>query len=283
MADSLPDNVLLEIFDFCRHPDPPGLFRFLSLPFWCHDWKILTQVCRRWRCIVLGSPRRLQLRAICNPKTPTRTLLDIWPSFPISIYSPQFDPAVDERGVENLTAALKHRDRISEIYIRNMNGPALERLIDAMHEPFPALTDLHLQSFDESVPVLPETFLGGSAPRLQTVVLSGIPFPSFPKLILSATHIVYLELLDIPHSGYISPDTMATCLATLPSLGHLGLGFRSPLSRPLQLGLPSIAHTTLPALASLAFKGASEYFKDFLARTHIPLLNQLEIHLFHRT
>jgi hypothetical protein len=150
-----------------------------------------------------------------------------------------------------------------------------------MHKPLPVLTDFFLGSTDESVPVLPETFLGGSAPRLQSFILRGIPFPTFPKFILSAIQIVYLFLVDIPNSGYISPDAMATCLATLPNLKTVGFGFRSPLSRPLRVGLPPLSRTILlPALATLAFKGASEYFEDFLAGTRIPLLNSLEMVFF---
>jgi hypothetical protein len=75
-------------------------------------------------------------------------LLDIWPPFPINIYSQFFDPRRVEEGLENLTAALEHRDRISEILIYQIHGPELERLIDAMHEPLPALTDFELGSTD---------------------------------------------------------------------------------------------------------------------------------------
>jgi hypothetical protein len=277
-VDILPDDVLLEIFDFCRPPELHSVTKITSLPSWSQSWKTLTQVCRRWRYIILGSPQRLHLRVLCTPTTPTRVLLDVWPPFPISIYSDSFNPGVDEQSIENLTAAVEYRDRTSEIYIRHINGPALERLIGAMDESLPNLTDFHLGSTDDSVPVLPETFLGGSAPHLRWFTLWGIPFPSFP--VFSAAHTVHLHLFDIPNSGYISPDTMATCLATFPNLKHLGFGFRSPLSRPLQVGLPPLSHAVLPALTSMSFKGVSEYFEDFLARIHIPLLNWLEIEFF---
>jgi hypothetical protein len=189
---------------------------------------------------------------------------------------------VNEKSAENLTTALEHRDRISEILISNINGPGLERLIGAMHKQLPTLTHFDLRSIDESVPELPETFLGGSAPHLKWFDLKGIPFPTFPKFILSAAHIVYLSLYDIPHSGYISPDAMVTCLAALPKLNILIFGFRSPLSRPepLHIGLPPLGHAVLPALAMLSFKGTSEYFEDFLARTHIPLLRFLDMQFF---
>ena len=52
--DVLPDDILLEIFDF-----------YVS-DLWYGDkrrreeWQILVHVCRRWRGLVLGSPRRLE-------------------------------------------------------------------------------------------------------------------------------------------------------------------------------------------------------------------------------
>jgi hypothetical protein len=73
---------------------------------------------------------------------------------------------------------------------------------------------------------------------------------------------------------------MATCLAALPNLKHFTLGFQSPQSRPPQVGLTSLTRAILPALAGPSFKGASEYFEDFLARTHIPLLKWLSMSFF---
>ncbi len=61
--------------------------------------------------------------------------------------------------------------------------------------PFPELTVIRLFS-DGETPVIPGSFLGGSAPRLQI----------FTLLLLSADHLVQLRLFDIPHSVYISPS-----------------------------------------------------------------------------
>jgi hypothetical protein len=187
---------------------------------------------------------------------------------------------VDKKGVENIIAALERHDRTSDILIASINGSALEKLGVVMQEPFPALRSFVLGSSDDSVPVLPETFLGGSAPRLQFFSLHGIPFPSFPKFFLSVTHITRLQLVDIPESGYVSPRVMATTLAALPNLEFLSVGFRSPLSRPLQINPPPLTRAVLPALTRLRFTGVSEYFEDFVARIDTPLLEQLSIAFF---
>jgi hypothetical protein len=76
-----------------------------------------------------------------------------------------------------------------------------------MHRPFPALTDLVLEfayRLETPVSVVPASFLGGSAPTLKSLRLSGIPILALPKLLLSAIHLVDVELSRIPHSGHIS-------------------------------------------------------------------------------
>jgi len=204
----LPDNTLLEIFDFYKD----DTLESVALSW---RWNLLTQVCRRWRHVVFGSPRRLDLRLVCRTTTPVSRLLHIWPPFPITVYLPYRPSGVDKNGVENIIAALERPDRISNIYIDDIRGPELEKLVTVLHEPLPVLTRFDLRSTDESVPVLPETFLDGSVPRLHTFTLGGIPFPSFPKFILRFTHIANLDLNDIPNSGYISPEVMASCLTAL--------------------------------------------------------------------
>ena len=267
----LPDIVLLEVFDFYR--GDPTSKTFFSISW---SWKTLIRVCRRWRQIVLGSPRRLDLRIVCSETTPVRTSLDIWPPFPICIFSIR----VDKKGVRNIISAVERgRDRTSGFYIVNITGPALRKLSAVMHGPFPVLTEIYLKSTDESVPVLPETF-GGSAPRLQHVVIEGISFLSFPKIISSATNIIYLDLFDIPRSGYISPEKLATSLATLPNLMTFSIGYRSPLSRPFQISSPPLSRAVLSSLTKLHFRGASEYFEDLLPRIHAPLINWLSVVFF---
>jgi hypothetical protein len=271
----LPDNVLIEIFDVYRKD-------IIIYAHWIYTWKFqaLIQVCRRWRSVIFGSPLRLDLRVVCTDTTPTRTSLDIWPPFPISI-SCRY--RVDEKSVENVIAAIKlGHDRISHISIEYINGSALDKLAAAMEQPLPTLKCccLGLSEDSQSEPVLPETFLGGSAPQLEYFDLNGIRFPTFPQFILSSTHIQSLSIYDMPHSGYISPNAMAACLAALPNLEDLYIGFRSPLSRPPQTTPPPRTRIVLPAVTQLFFCGVSEYFEDFVAQIDTPLLNRLNVMFF---
>ena len=74
----LPDDILLEIFDFCVDQGQDSKEEMQS-------WQLLIHVCRRWRIVVFGSPRRLNLRLFCTPKTRAGDMLGIWPALPFLI------------------------------------------------------------------------------------------------------------------------------------------------------------------------------------------------------
>jgi hypothetical protein len=119
-----------------------------------------------------------------------------------------------------------------------MSSSLFEKVLAAMQQPFPELTRLHLRFRTETALVDPDSFLGGSAPHLESLFVQHISFPGLPKLLSSATHLVYLDLSDIPHSGYISPEAMVTCLSALTSLKGLKIDFESSLTG-LQVSIPS--------------------------------------------
>jgi hypothetical protein len=66
------------------------------------------------------------------------------------------------------------------------------KILAVMQQPFPELTRLELRSIDETSPVVPDLFLGGSAPRLQLLSLEYIPFPGLPKLLLLPCTLFFL-------------------------------------------------------------------------------------------
>ena len=272
--DMLQDDVLLEIFDFYRN------LVIESDGMW--NWQKLLHICRRWRYLVLASPRRLDLQIECDRRTPTRKVLDIWPPFPISIHS---CPSSMEgtRGNHNIFAALQRCNRISRIDFRFITCTEVEQFAAAMDEPFPVLTDICIHMLikgSTDMAELPGSFLGGSAPRLQSFVLEGVAFPALPNLVLSATHFDSLHLIDIPHAGYIPPEVMVTFLLPLHTLDRLVVGFTSPESRPLQTSPPPSTRALLPSLTHFQFSGASEYLVDFIARIDTPMLNGLQMTFF---
>ena len=267
--DTLPDDALLEIFDCYLHDEATSM----------EAWHTMVHVCKKWRNVVFGSPRRLDLRLYCEAKTPVREILNIWPpELPILVWS----DGHEKWGMDNIIAALEHIDRICVLGLVDIPSSQLEKVLAEMQRPSPALTDLYLQFHGETPLVVPSSFLGGSAPLLQTLDLNNIPFPGLPKLLLSATHLVELRLLNIPYSGHFSPEMMATCLSVPTRLESLEIGFESPRSRPGRQSRHSPPRTHLPFLTKFWFKGVCEYLEDLVARIDAPLLDSLEIIFFHQ-
>jgi hypothetical protein len=271
----LPDVALLEIFEFYMDNDAEEDEHIEA-------WHTLVHVCRKWRNVIFGSPRRLNLRLHCKARTPVRETLDVWPPLPIVICLRNYETS----DMDNTIAALEHNDRIHELDLFYISSSQImEKVLAAMQRPFPALTCLRLGFVDQSSLVVPASFLGGSAPVLQTLSLDLIiPFPGLPELLLSATHLVQLTLNHhLPHSGYISPEAMVTCLSVLTRLESLSIGFESLQSRPdpeTRLPPPRTC-TLLPVLTQLSFYGASEYLEGLVAPIDAPLLDCLEI-TFHQ-
>ena len=261
----LPDIVLLDIFDFYMDED-------------IASWHTLVHVCRKWRGTVFGSPRRLNLRVHYRVTKPVGETLDVWPALPIAIKV--HDHAM--RGANNIIAALEHNERIYELSLFGVLSSKLDEVLPAMQQSFPALTRLELGYGNETTPVQPDSFLGGSAPRLQYLILYRIPFPGLPKLLLSATRLVVLKIQEIPPSGYISLEAMVTALTVLTCLEDFDLTFESPLSFPDRKSrrLPPQARILLSSLTSFSFAGACGYLEDLVDQVDAPLLDKFTITFF---
>jgi hypothetical protein len=262
--DVLPDDVLLEVFDFYIKDE------------WSEAWQLLVHVCRRWRSLVFQSPRRLNLRLYY--KTTKDTQLDVWPALPLF-----FRQAIDS----DFIITLKHSNRLGRVspWARENERLNWEKVFAAMQVPFPELTDLRLFSAPRQTspdPVIPDSFLGGSAPCLQHFELKGIPFPGLPKLLLSATHLVHLRLLNIPRFGFIPPEAMVALLSVLSNLDTLESDFNFQQSfRDLEIrSLPPPNRSILPALDKFNFKGIPEYLEDLVTYIDAPQLKYFNIKFF---
>jgi len=272
--DVLPDDVLLTIFNLY-------IVGYLHTKPVIEEWQSLVHVCRRWRSIVFGSPRHLNLRLFCTPETPVMDTLDVWPPLPLLINGDiSSAPSVD-----NIVVALGHNNRVREVDLGGIAGPQTEKVLVAMQMPFPEVTRLCLAAStdDQTLPAVPDSFLGGSAPCLRYFSLDGIPFPGLSKFLLSATHLVDLHL-HIPQSGYISPEAMVTCLSMLTSLDKFTLIFQSFRSHPDSETQHSHLATcsALPALRSFQFEGSSGYLEYLVARIDAPRLYHFSITFYYQ-
>ena len=275
----LLDEVLLEIFA-CHVEESEKR----------DAWRTLACVCRRWRSIAFGSPRRLNLRIFYTnittwKKISMRKNLDFWPPFPILLTAEC--SFYGELGKDNVFATLEHHNRVSHIKIWNASS-ILEKILSLMQKPFPMLTDLELRNSGRKkmLAVVPDSFLDGSATQLRNLRLERIPFPGLPNLLLSATHLVHIELYHIPDSGYFAPEALVTCLPTLTRLQSLLLWFDLPRPRPelerRRTSSSTRALRLLPSLTRFVFRGDSEYLEDIVDSLDAPQLSCLRIKLFHQ-
>ena len=263
--DVLPDDALLEIFDFYIEAEVGA-------------WQSLVHVCRRWRNLVFESPLRLNLQLCCTPETLARNTLDVWPAFPLILKG-----NMTLSDTDNVTAVLEQNNRVREVNL-TLTGRQLEKVLAPMQVSFPKLTSLRLISDGEMLPVIPDSFLDGSAPHLRYFALDGIPFPGLPNLLLSANHLVDLFLTNIPHSGYFSPESMIALLSVLSSLRKLSLKFQSPQSLPQRETPPPPPpkRSVIPTLDYFLFKGVVEYLEDLVTFIDTPQLKYFFITFFNQ-
>ena len=171
--ETLPDNVLLEIFKFYLGKDDADEIDS------SHDydrWQMLVHVCCRWWCIIFASPHHLDLKLYCTwQRSVNLKTLDIWPALPIVIYAPGIHFKED---VTNAIAALKQPSQVCKISYRHWQFQDPSHLLEefaTIDKPFLALTSLELSTF-QNVLVFPDSFLGGYAPCLRSLHLDGIPY-----------------------------------------------------------------------------------------------------------
>jgi hypothetical protein len=216
-------------------------------------------------------------------------MLDIWPPIPIVLWCHRVSD------LYNIIPALEHNDRVRKIELPNVPYWQMGSVAAVMHGPFPELIYLSIVNGPPHVgpvPDIPDSFLSGSAPRLQFLELDHIPFPGLPKLLLSAGGLVRLRLTNVP-PGCIPPEEMVTALSAMTRLKEFRLAFESihglPAFDPESLhSLPdresqrirSPMCSVLPALTTISFKGTSEYFEDLVAWIDAPQINELYIYFY---
>ena len=273
--DVLPDDVLLGIFDY--YEDTVKLWRNRKMGI--EAWQTLVHVCRRWRNLALQSPHRLNLGLYFTPRTPARDRLDVWPALPLLISGKIrfYEDTV------NIIAALGQSNRICQV---DLGVFQLEKVLAPMQVSFPELTDLHLvpgDRYQANEIVIPDTFLGGSAPRLRILELGSFLYPGLAKLLLSATHLAGLYLRQTLYSTDMLPEAIVPALSMLSSLESLTLDFKCSWHRPdgERPSFPPQKRSIFPALAKFYFEGPIEYLEQLVTRIDTPQLDKMWIEVFH--
>ena len=215
--DDIPDEVLLEIFDFYRKylTDDQSLWNKK------YKWFKLIHVCRRWRHIVFASFTRLDLCLFVRNRNPgnIKTIFSPrLPPLPIVIdYNYRFSGAsrTGTKELGRMLAALKRCDRVRGITFSAL-PPDFYKLTKATKCPFPILEDLQLCNMGCGMDLeLSVTFLKGSAPNLRRLILDRISLTSISSLLSSATMLTELCLTTY------TPFSTESLLAPLQSMHFL--------------------------------------------------------------
>lgn len=279
--NTLPDDVLLEVFDY---------YRKISADHWAclQGWYKLAHTCRRWRQLVFASSLRLNLQLRCTFGTPVTDMIDHSPPFPLILdYGPHLLKTWTHADEDGLLFALQHLARTREIMLSAPQS-TLAEIINVMLDTAPMLRRLILHT-ESTEFVLPKSFLDGDAPQLRHLELHGVSLATLHPLLPSATSLVSLILERVPSSVYFSPESLIAHIRTMPHLQTLSIGFLSAAPRPglsnqrlLPPGQTSQGRIELPALKQLVYRGVSAYLESLLARIRTPVIQDIDITLFNQ-
>ncbi|KAI0289839.1 hypothetical protein BC826DRAFT_1187596, partial [Russula brevipes] len=265
--DSLPDDILLEVFH---------QYRLINAGDWprLQGWYKLAHTCRRWRQLVFASSLRLNLQLRCTFGTQVTDMIAHSPPFPLVLdYGPRILKTWSPEDESGLLFALRHLSRTNEI-ILSAPQSTLAEMTAAMVDPAPVLEHLMLHSQSAEF-VLPKCFLNGDAPQLRYLILTGASLATLHPLLTSATSLVSLILERIPSSAYFSPGSLVAHIRSMPHLQTLSISFLSTVPRPgfgsdRYLPPGQMARVELPALTQLGYRGVSAYLEALLAQYKRP-------------
>ncbi|KAI0258952.1 hypothetical protein BC834DRAFT_668088 [Gloeopeniophorella convolvens] len=279
----IPDDVLLEIFDFYRlgswRPTKTG---------WVWPWYLLAQVCRRWYRLILLSPNRLRMDFFLTLGAP---VLDILPrlfpetSFVIDYWKEEYDEDHEAvpwstEDIDSVSFIFKQPDRIREIRICGTDDD-LEELFETMTEPVPKLESLAVSSSDWTSLAFPDNFLGGRVPALHKLTLTRVlpPLPSTPLLVhfdlnLESGFDIDISSLDTIVDRICEMSQLKTLALVVSAVGRDGPA-PDAHERPPFNGVPQ----PLPMLSRITFEGLGAHFEALIGRIAAPQLECLKVHL----
>ncbi|KAN0134731.1 hypothetical protein V8E53_007516 [Lactarius tabidus] len=269
IAQTLPDDVLLEIFKY---------HRLALLTFGPWKWYRLAQVCRRWRFVVFAYPRLLGLRIVPTNKNPIRETPHFWPAaLPVVMqYS-----SLSEEDEDNISDILKNPARICEMDI-DITSSLLEKCAPLFEQPFPTLEYLRLKS-QGAVPgagrvlVFPDNFLRSPTPRLRVVRLQdGLAvFPMLPRLISASENLASLQLVNIQAQGIFTAQDLAVALSSATKLESLEINIYSSFFPHPSTQKEHAPRFFLPALLEFQYVGESSFLDAFASRIDAPIIEHI--------
>ncbi|TFK64141.1 hypothetical protein BDN72DRAFT_881674 [Pluteus cervinus] len=178
--DSLPPEILSRIFLLLRN----AFLKYTSSFKVFLDWLPIVQVSQHWRQVALDCAD-LWSELPCN-----KNLLPLFlarsRTCPVSL-----SVMTSERNIPSIISALQSLPRIRRLQAL-MRLEAWNTIMSGLRLPALELTELALSCLSEGdpgIPIWPENFLGGNAPRLRRLILGGVPFPGYLPVFHGLTHL----------------------------------------------------------------------------------------------
>ena len=277
--NQLPDEVLLDIFDYYRQGIDPYDYEWTQN----HAWINLAHVCRTWRAVMYASYSRLDLGVCVGPKRPEHIKAILSGPLPIFVDYRRFYEKITGSVFWRLRAALQHHsDRVCKIAFEGTKAN-LDKFFKLTNCAFPVLDSLSLQFRGPYETKIPDTFLRGpdlSDLHLRHLELAGVSLPSISRFLLSATALTDLSLHfeDRPRSPS-SETALLACLKGMSCLYSLQLVFLlCPLDTSSQPSTPKDI-VTLSKLTFFRYMANNLLFLEALvAGLSAPSLRDVDIH-----
>jgi hypothetical protein len=278
--NNLPNELLLEIFDFYRR----GIHPYDCLWKKKYVWINITHVCGKWRAVMFASSSRLELGIIVGPDKPSDIKTILSGPLPILIDYVFKDKYVTKSAFWRLGAALGHPHRVREISFEGTDG-LFEQFSKATNCFFPVLESLSLRFGCRygrgSSPKLPDTFLKGpdlSDLHLRRLELKHVTLKSISGFLSSAKTLTNLILeIDLGEN----PSAQMRFLVCFQSMRCLR---RLDLSTRLYIGIqflptPSAPKRIVPLskLTFFRFVGHIQLLDALVARLSAPSLKDVDI------
>ena len=146
--NQLPDEVLLDIFDYYRQGIDPYDYEWTQN----HAWINLAHVCRTWRAVMFASYSRLDLGVCVGPKRPEHIKAILSGPLPIFVDYRRFYEKITGSVFWRLRAALQHHsDRVCKIAFEGTKAN-LDKFFKLTNCAFPVLDSLSLQFRNSGAP-----------------------------------------------------------------------------------------------------------------------------------
>ncbi|KAI0258334.1 hypothetical protein BC834DRAFT_911882 [Gloeopeniophorella convolvens] len=260
----LPDELLLEVFSAHLRqnsgPQPTPRQWFQTVP---------AHVCRRWRQLIIMSPRRLGLYVLCCAGAPISDLLDHSPpSIPLKLDYHDWTPAT--KG--DILLTLGHLSRVRDISL-SAEIIALRDLLSRMDSRAPQLEKLDLISSGTSQFLsIPHTFLDNDAPQIRVLHLTNV----LPLLTLTSNIVVFTFGVDGFKSKCRWFDDVLSSICAMSRLERLVLMLGAqPFSWIKSEQPPAV--TPLLQLYYIDFSGATNHLEALSSRIDAPYLNDFHV------